>query len=194
MCLVFVAGRQEAVRCWRLGGSLTVQLFLLVTVRCCAENSKSYIQGNWKVLCFAREEASWALNWAGCWYYVLRKCSDGGERGTVKNTSDVKNGRNTQWNGRCKYQHRIWCGEENHGKVWSKWLKYETYRNSISKCIPYLKENTFNVHYELQKNFKDLIAVCVGRLKESDIRYIDIAWQTAEPTEGHACRTLWFRG
>lgn len=55
-CLVFVAGRQEAVRCWRLGGSLL--LFLLAKVRCYAENSKSYIEGNWKVLWFAGEEVS----------------------------------------------------------------------------------------------------------------------------------------
>jgi hypothetical protein len=31
--LVFVAGRQEAVRCWRLRVSQTVQLFFLVKVR-----------------------------------------------------------------------------------------------------------------------------------------------------------------
>jgi hypothetical protein len=46
----------EAVWCWRLGGSLW--LFLLVKVRCYAEYSKSYIEGNWKVLCFALEEVS----------------------------------------------------------------------------------------------------------------------------------------
>ena len=91
MCLVFVAGRQEAARCWRLGGSLTVQLFHLVKVRarpCAALRiKKNYREGIWKVLCFAREEATWALNWAGCWYYVLWWSFGGAERGAMKNNA-----------------------------------------------------------------------------------------------------------